>query len=70
MSKECQLKVERHLLSGGSITQLQALSKRFDWCGRLAPIIDRLRDKYGRKAITTEMVKTGRGIYGKYKMPL
>ena len=68
--KNCQAKVEAHLLNGGSITQLSALSPKFDYAGRLSEIIRRLRLKHGKKTIKTVMVKNRFGVFAKYSIPL
>jgi len=67
-AKKCQSLVERHLLNGGKISQMTAMTRRFGFAGRLAPIILRLRKKHGKRTIQTEMVKTKVGTYGVYKM--
>ena len=53
--KDCQGKIEKHLLKGGTISQLSALTMKFDYCGRLSETIRRLRLKHGAKKIITEM---------------
>ena len=68
--KNCQKLVEAHLLRGGSLTQITAMTPKFDFCGNLPATIRRLRLKHGRASIVTNMVKTKSGVYGKYSMPL
>jgi len=61
--KHSQHKIERWLLSGHSITQIGALSKRFDFCGRLSEVVRRLRRKHD---IKTVMVETSHGAHARY----
>lgn len=63
-AKSQRARILKHLKSGGKLTQAQANTRKFGYCGRLAARIEELRHKYGHNIYTAMILSPGVRLWG------